>query len=251
MDLPLAIIIILTACSILGGVLNAISGGAGMIIVPLMLVMGIPPINAIAVNKFQNTLGSSTAAYQYLRKGFLDIESNWPLLIYALAGSCIGVVLLQWFSAAGILEAIIPYLLIFIGLYFAVTPVASSSASAPKMAKSRFNAMIGAASGLYGGFFGIGTGPSLVLAFSVLRGYELRLAVSNSRLVMMVIHSSSLLILMAGGHVWWLIAICMALGNIAGSYLGSQLLIKSGHRLIKALLVIVPLASAIKLLFFN
>ncbi|MCZ6723997.1 MAG: TSUP family transporter, partial [Gammaproteobacteria bacterium] len=100
-------------------------------------------------------------------------------------------------------------------------------------------------------FFGIGTGPSMVLAFSVLRGYELRLAVSNSRLVMMVIHSSSLLILMAGGHVWWLIAICMALGNIAGSYFGAQLLIKSGHRLIKALLVIVPLASAIKLLFFN
>jgi uncharacterized membrane protein YfcA len=56
---------------------------------------------------------------------------------------------------------------------------------------------------------------------------------------------------MAGGHVWWLIAICMALGNIAGSYLGSQLLIKSDHRLIKSLLVIVPLASAIKLLFFN
>ena len=251
MDLPLSIVIILTACSILGGVLNAISGGAGMVIVPLMLVMGIPPINAIAVNKFQNTLGSSTAAYQYLRKGFLDIESNWPLLIYALAGSCIGVVLLQWFSEAGILEAIIPYLLIFIGLYFAVAPVASSSASAPKMSKSRFNTMIGAASGLYGGFFGIGTGPSLVLAFSVLRGYELRLAVSNSRLVMMVIHTSSLLILMAGGHVWWLIAICMALGNIAGSYLGSQLLIKSGHGFIKALLIIVPLASAIKLLFFN
>jgi len=251
MDLPLAIIVILTVCSIFGGVLNAISGGAGMIIVPLMLVMGIPPINAIAVNKFQNTLGSTTAAYQYLRKGFLDIESNWPLLIYALVGSCIGVVVLQWFSEAGILEAIIPYVLIFIALYIAVAPVAVGSAGTPKMSKSRFNAIVGSCSGLYGGFFGMGTGPSLVLAFSVLRGYELRMAVSNSRLVMMVIHTSSLLILMAGGHVWWLIAICMALGNIAGSYLGAQLLIKSGHRLIKALLVIVPLASAIKLLFFN
>ena len=251
MDLPLALIVILTVCSIFGGVLNAISGGAGMIIVPLMLVMGIPPINAIAVNKFQNTLGSATAVYQYLRKGFLDIESNWPLLIYALAGSCTGVVILQWFSATGNLEVIIPYVLIFIALYIAVAPVAAGSAGTPKMSKSRFNAIVGSGAGLYGGFFGMGTGPSLVLAFSVLRGYELRMAVSNSRLVMIVIHTSSLLILMAGGHVWWLIAICMALGNIAGSYLGAQLLIKSGHRLIKALLVIVPLASAIKLLFFN
>jgi uncharacterized membrane protein YfcA len=250
MDLPLITFVVLTVISIFGGFLNAISGGAGMIIVPLMLVLGIPPINAIAVNKFQNTLGSTTAAYQYLRKGFLDVRSNWPLLVYALIGSCIGVGILQWFSKAGILEKIIPYVLIFIGLYFAFAPKTSSSTSEPKMSKTQFNAIIGISSGLYGGFFGMGTGPSLVLAFSTLRGYDLRLAVTNSRLVMMVIHSSSLLILMIGGHVWWLIAICMALGNMAGSYLGSHLLIKSGQGYIKALLVIVPLASAIKLLFF-
>jgi len=250
MDLPLLIIVILSACSIFGGLLNAISGGAGMIIVPLMLVIGIPPINAIAVNKFQNTLGSSTAAHQYLRKGLLDIQSNWPMLVFALVGSCIGVGLLQWFSATGILEVIIPYVLIFIGLYFGFAPRVSSNAGEPRMSKTRFNAIIGTSSGLYGGFFGMGTGPGLVLAFSVLRGYDLRLAVTNSRLVMMIIHSSSLLILMVGGHVWWLLAICMALGNMAGSYLGSHLLIKSGHGFIKALLVIVPLASAVKLLFF-
>jgi uncharacterized membrane protein YfcA len=249
-DLSLVVIVSLTICSVLGGLLNAISGGAGMIIVPLMLVIGIPPINAIAVNKFQNTLGSLTAAYQYLRKGFLDIQSNWPLLIYALIGSCLGVGLLQWFSAAGILEAIIPYILVVIGLYFAFAPRSSHSAGEAKMGKSRFNVIVGSVAGLYGGFIGMGTGPNLVLAFSTLRGYDLRMAVTNSRLVMLVIHSSSLLILMIGGHVWWLLALCMAVGNIAGSYLGSHLLIKSDHGFIKALLVIVPLASAIKLLFF-
>ena len=251
MDLPLVVIITLTACSILGGIFNAISGGAGMIIVPLMLVLGIPPINAIAVNKFQNTLGSATATYQYLRKGFIDFHSIRSLLIYTLVFSCVGVGLLQWFSAAGLLEIIIPYVLIFIGLYFALVPKASSSANKTKMSQNKFNAIIGTSSGLYGGFFGLGTGPGLALAFSALRGYDIRLAVSNSRIVMMVIHSSSLLILMINGHVWWLIAVCMALGNMAGSYLGSHLLIKSGHGFIKALLVIVPLASAVKLLFFN
>ena len=222
-----------------------------MVIVPLMLVIGIPPINAIAINKFQNTLGSFTAASQYLRKGLLDIQSNWPLLLFALAGSCTGVGLLQWFSATGMLKAIIPYLLIIIALYFIFAPKAANEASAPKMSNSRFNAVIGTSSGLYGGFIGMGTGPSLVLAFSTLRGYDLRLSVTNSRLVMLIIHSSSLMVLMMGGHVWWLIAICMALGNMVGSYLGSHLLIKSGHSFIKALLIIVPVASAIKLLFFS
>lgn len=250
MDLPLAIIVTLTACSVLGGIFNAISGGAGMIIVPLMLVLGLPPINAIAVNKFQNTLGSATATYQYLRKGFIDINAIRSLLIYTLVFSCIGVGLLQWFSAAGILEVIIPYILIFIGLYFAFVPKTTSSADKAKMPQGRFNAVIGTSAGLYGGFFGLGTGPALVLAFSALRGYDLRLAVTNSRIIMMVIHSSSLLILMFNGHVWWLIAICMAIGNMLGSYIGSHLLIKSGQGFIKALLVIVPLASAVKLLFF-
>jgi len=250
MDLPLVIIVTLTACSVLGGIFNAISGGAGMIIVPLMLVLGIPPINAITVNKFQNTLGSATATYQYLRRGLIDLNAIRPLLTYTLVFSCIGVGLLQWFSAAGILEVIIPYVLIFIGLYFAFAPGTTSAKKEVKMPQGRFNAVIGTSAGLYGGFFGIGTGPALALAFSALRGYELRLAVTNSRITMMVIHSSSLLILMLNGHVWWLVAICMALGNMLGSYIGSHLLIKSGHGFIKALLVIVPLASGIKLLFF-
>ena len=221
-----------------------------MIIVPLMLVLGMPPINAIAVNKFQNTLGSATATYQYLRKGFIDLNAIRSLLIYTLVFSCIGVGLLQWFSAAGILEVIIPYILIFIGLYFAFVPKAGSSANKAKMPQGRFNAVIGTSAGLYGGFFGLGTGPALALAFSALRGYDLRLAVTNSRITMMVIHSSSLIILMFNGHVWWLIAIYMAIGNMLGSYIGSHLLIKSGQGFIKALLVIVPLASAVKLLFF-
>jgi uncharacterized membrane protein YfcA len=250
MDLPLVVIITLTACSILGGLFNAISGGAGMIIVPLMLVLGIPPINAISVNKFQNTLGSATATYQYLRKGLIDIGSMRSLLLYTLTFSCIGVGLLQWFSAAGILEVIIPYVLIFIGLYFAFMPKTTETKNKEKMPQGRFNAVIGTSAGLYGGFFGLGTGPALALAFSTLRGYDLRMAVSNSRIVMMVIHASSLSILMINGHVWWLIAICMAMGNMLGSYVGSHLLIKSGQGFIKALLVIVPLASAIKLLFF-
>jgi len=250
MDLSLAVFITLILCSIFSGVVNAISGGAGMIIVPLMLVLGIPPINAITVNKFQNTVGSATATYQYLRRGFIDIESIWPLLIFTLAGSLAGVGLLQWFSKSGFLETLMPYVLIFIGLYFAFAPKASDATRAPRMSRSRFNAVIGSSAGFYGGFFGLGTGPALALAFSALRGYDLRLAVTHSRIVMMVIHSSSLLILMIGGYVWWLLAICMALGNMAGSYLGSHLLIKSGHGFIKSLLVIVPLASAVKLLFF-
>jgi uncharacterized membrane protein YfcA len=243
-------IVILSIVAFFGGMLNAISGGAGMVVVPLMLVMGIPPINAIAINKFQNTLGSLTAVHQYLRRGFLDIHAIWPLLIYALVGSCIGVGLLQWFSSAGLLEQIIPWVLIVIAIYFAFAPKVSSEQHSPKMSKNRFNALVGASSGIYGGFFGIGTGPTLVLAFSALRGYEIHMAVTNSRLVMMVIHASSLLILMVAGQVWWLVALAMAIGNIAGSYLGSHLLIRSGHGLIKALLIIVPLLSALKLLFF-
>ncbi len=251
MDVSTFFIVILIAVAFFGGMLNAISGGAGMIVVPLMLVMGIPPINAIAINKFQNTLGSVTAAWQYLRKGFIDFRSIWPLLIYALVGSCIGVGLLQWFAATGILEKIIPWALIVIALYFAFAPKALNSVSAPRMSKPKFNAIVGSSAGVYGGFLGIGTGPSLVMALSVLRGYDLRNAVTNSRLVMLVIHSSSLLILIIGGHVWWLVAIAMAAVNIVGSYLGSHLLIRTGHGYIKALLVIVPLASAVKLLLFD
>ncbi len=250
MEVSLLVLVILTSVALIGGAINAISGGAGMLAVPSMLALGIPPINALALNKFQNIFGGSTSTITYFRRGFVDLKSNWPILIYALIGSCLGVGLLQWFAASDWLEGIVLYFLIFLALYVAFSPQASPKAQKTRLSLGIFNPIVGTCIGIYGGFFGPGSGPFIVLAYTTLRGYDLRESVTNSKPVLLIMNFTALVIFIGAGDVWWVLGCCMGAGQIIGARIGANLVLNKGTALVKPLLVIVPLLSAGKLLFF-
>ena len=53
------------------GFIDSIAGGGGMISLPALMAVGIPPHIALATNKLQGTFGSLTATLNYMRKGFM------------------------------------------------------------------------------------------------------------------------------------------------------------------------------------
>jgi hypothetical protein len=54
-----------------------------------------------------------------------------------------------------------------------------------------------------------------------------------------------------GGHVLWLTGLVMGVGQMIGAWLGSQLAIKHGGKVIRPLLVISSVSLSIKLLLDN
>ncbi|WP_297731494.1 MULTISPECIES: TSUP family transporter [Helicobacter] len=60
--------------SIVGGVVGSLSGGAGMITMPLLLVSGLNPLQALATNKLQACVGSFVSAAHYYHQGLVDID---------------------------------------------------------------------------------------------------------------------------------------------------------------------------------
>jgi uncharacterized membrane protein YfcA len=250
MEISTTLFIILIITSFFTGILNAIAGGGGMLMVPVLLMAGVPPINAIAINKLQNTAGTLTSSLHYLRTGFLDLRSNWPALIFALITTCLGVSFLQHLSSTGKLEQVIPYLMIGIALYMALLPRVKKGQQNAKIPSWLFHSTIGSSAGFYGGLFGPGTGPMVISAFTAFRGYNLKQAVTNSKPMMVVINTTALTMLIFGGYVWWTLGLSMMIGNILGAYLGAGIMHRSKHKYLKLLMVAVPLISAIKLLFF-
>lgn len=250
MDVSPVLMVCLMATAFISGMLNAVAGGGGMLLVPVMLVSGIPPINAIAINKLQNTGANFTSSFQYLRGGFLDLNSSRTVLLYAVLASILGVFALQYAAQHGVLDAVVPYLLIAIALYMASGLKPRQRTKAVSLPTSVGNLLTGGLAGFYGGFFGPGTGPMVVAAFSALRGYELKTAISNSKPVLLVINITSLILLVVGGHVWWLLGLGMTLCGVLGSYLGARIMMKTNPIYLRLLLVVVPLISAIKMLFF-
>jgi uncharacterized protein len=61
----LALILILAA--FVAGFVDSIAGGGGLITVPILLLAGASPLQALATNKVQGSFGAATAAFTYAR----------------------------------------------------------------------------------------------------------------------------------------------------------------------------------------
>ncbi|MDC7232796.1 MAG: TSUP family transporter, partial [Spirochaetales bacterium] len=67
-------LLILFAAALSAGFVDSIAGGGGLIAVPALLAVGIPPHLALGTNKVQSSFGSSTAAIRYAGSGLIKKE---------------------------------------------------------------------------------------------------------------------------------------------------------------------------------
>ena len=58
LDINVGMIIFLMFAAFVAGFIDAIAGGGGMITIPALLFVGIPPLQALGTNKFQSCFGS-------------------------------------------------------------------------------------------------------------------------------------------------------------------------------------------------
>ena len=61
MDIDLLSLVILLVLGFIASFLNAIVGGGGLISLPALLAVGLPPSTAIATNKLANTISNGTS----------------------------------------------------------------------------------------------------------------------------------------------------------------------------------------------
>lgn len=73
--------IVLFVASIFGGLVGSLSGGAGMITMPLLLLSGLNPLQALSTNKLQACVGSFTGAAHYYKSGLMDFQQSRAYII--------------------------------------------------------------------------------------------------------------------------------------------------------------------------
>jgi uncharacterized membrane protein YfcA len=75
-------------------------------------------------------------------------------------------------------------------------------------------------------------------------------AVANSVLFATILLSTSVVVFMLGGRINYTYATPLALGSIAGSYVGAKTILNQGAGYFKALLVLVIAAIVVKLVLY-
>jgi uncharacterized membrane protein YfcA len=237
----------LAAVGMLGGFVDAIAGGGGLITVPVLLSVGFNPIAAIATNKAQSIVGTAMAVNTYWRKGFVSFRALLLAIVLTLTGGFIGAIVVKRIDTS-ILEIIVPVALIAIAGYFIFAPKLSDEDRVARLDFSRFVPPMGFVLGFYDGVFGPGTGSFLTMGFVMLFGLGMTRAAANTKVLNLFSNLGALVLFMWSGDVVWPAAIAMAIGQVAGGYLGAVTGIRFGAKLIRPLVIAISMILAGKLL---
>ena len=238
------LMILLFFTGLFAGTIDAIAGGGGLITIPMLLSIGMPPHLVFGTNKLQGMLGTSMATFKFYKHGWISFKNIYHGLIASAIGAILGAILAQVLSTA-FLSQIIPILLVAILIYTIFSPKLGHIDSTPKIKEFSFYLIFGFIMGAYDGFFGPATGSFWVFLLTYFMGYNLIKATAYTK----VFNLNSSLIAMVcfaiGNNIDYKIGLCMAAGQLIGGRLGASLAMKKGAQIIRPIfLIIVTLTIA-------
>lgn len=221
------------------GFIDAIAGGGGMITIPVLLSVGLPPHLALGTNKLQSPFGTLTSSLLYGRSGLFDFKKIWPGILFTFVGAMTGTLLIQRISA-DFLEKAVPLLLLGIFLYTLFKKDMGARIEKSRMKTLPFLILFGLLLGFYDGFFGPGTGSFWTIAFVTVMGMNLKGATGATKPMNFISNFTALIFFLIGGNVVITVGLIMAAGQVLGTIIGARLVIKHPPRFVRyALLIIV------------
>uniref|UniRef100_UPI0035AE44DB TSUP family transporter n=1 Tax=Paenirhodobacter enshiensis TaxID=1105367 RepID=UPI0035AE44DB len=239
---------LLIAAALFAGFVDSIAGGGGLITLPVLMLSGASPIQAIATNKVQAVFGSATATVSYARAGQVDLRRQIGTALIAFAGGLIGALLASRVPAEGLRYAL-PVILIAIAAFFAFKRGLNDEDRTERLSPVAYSAFVVPLIGFYDGAIGPGAGSFYMLGFVMLAGYGVLKATAHTKLLNFGSNLGGLVAYAAVATPWWKIGLAMGLAQMLGAQLGSRMAMKRGARLIKPLLVATSLALAARLIW--
>ncbi len=241
-DITIYIILFIVALFAAG--IDAIAGGGGLLVVPTMLILGMNPLVTLGTNKLQSCFGTATSSYNYFKNGLLK-ENNIKLLaIISFIGSFFGTLLVSQLSNE-ILNTIIPIFLISAAIFLIVNKqINIKSVSIISSFFIPFIFLIG----FYDGFFGPGTGTFFVLTFLIIKQRNLMEATSATKVLNFSSNFAAFLVFAYKGLVFWELGLIMAIAQILGAYIGSNLAITKGESFVRPVIVLISIILSIRIL---
>lgn len=243
--------VLLLAAGFMGGLVDSMAGGGGLITLPSLIAAGLPPHLALATNKVQSAIGTSFSTFRYLRSGLVIIPIGITGFFASFAGSYAGAWTVLRIPGSS-LESLIPVLIVIVA---AVTFLRKDFGVEDKQDSINSRHYILAAAlafslGFYDGFFGPGTGSFLAFGFVLLFRFGFLRATAHAKLLNLASNYAAILAFVLGGEIAWTIALPMGLANITGAWTGAGLAIRGGARVIKPVFGLVLLALLLKITLF-
>jgi uncharacterized protein len=242
--------ILFFVASIVAGVINALAGGGGLIIFPLLMLV-VAPVTADATSAVALVLAYPTAVWRtrdqlagVLRRGWF-----WLLLILSLLGGLVGALLLIRTGERNFID-LVPWLVLLGTMIILLRPVLvryrGGDSIEPNFSPGWWSvAMVGIfLVALYGGYFGAGIGILMIGALSFISPGDIRHVVALKNLLCGCLRGVAVIVLVLAGNVDWNYGAPMAAGGLIGGYVGGMVSHRANRTVVRSVVIVIGLAVA-------
>lgn len=228
-------ITLLLGAGFLSAFIDSVVGGGGLISLPALMLTGLPPVVVLGTNKMASIMGSFTSSLSFLRSGKIDLGVIRYLFPLSLAGSALGVYVVQLLPP-DFLKPMVIIMLLFVAVYSLLKKDWGQTARHGEITRrQRFLAMaLALFFGFYDGFFGPGTGSFLLFGFLCL-GFDFIGSAANARALNFGSNIAAAIFFSWLGYVNFAFALPMGVGMIAGALCGTRMALQKGARYVRPL----------------
>jgi uncharacterized membrane protein YfcA len=238
------------------GVLTSTVGVASLLSFPVLLAVGLPPVVANASNSVGLLAGGLSGTFGYRAEVREHPRVSATVVVTCALGAVLGAVLLLGLDP-GVFESVVPWLVLATCLLVGAQPTISrwvrartAAASTTSGARTRMGPVTTAAAtlvGVYGGYFGAGSGVMMVAVLGF--GLDLELRVVNG-LKTLAIAASNLVasvIFVVVAELDWGVVGLLAAGSVVGGYVGARVGRRLPPTLFRVLVVLAGIAAFVLL----
>jgi len=248
MELSIWTFLIVCPLTFLGGFVDAVAGGGGLISLPAYMIAGVPVHNAIATNKLSSGMGTTVSTYKLAKLGYIPWKRAALCIVMAIAGSSLGANLALMVDAElfkRIMLVIIPLTALYV--------MRNKKMDEPKEPLGNMQTLIRSALvafliGIYDGFYGPGTGTFLILLLTAFAHFKLGEANGVAKSINLTTNLTSLAVYLMNGKVILLLGFFGGLFGIAGNYIGVTFFEKKGAKAVRPLMLTVLVIFFIRIL---
>ena len=244
MELTLKTFLIVCPLVFLGGFVDSVAGGAGIITIPAYLMAGVPVHLASGTNKLVNGTGTLVATLKYVKSGKVVWRPALIAGVGALIGSAIGTQLAAVISEAALktlLLVALPCVAVFLTVRkdFGKEGAADQKVTVSSAREIITAVLIGLVFGCYDGLLGPGTGTFMIMGFTAFLSMDLITASGCAKVSNLASNIASATVWILHGQVLWKLALPALCCSILGNYLGALYAIRGGSKKIRNMMFVV------------
>jgi uncharacterized membrane protein YfcA len=255
--LPAAQLLVGAGAALLAGFVNAIAGGGTLLTFPALVAAGLTPLTANATSTVALLPGALSSMLGY--RGELAGARRWSVwfAVPSLIGGAIGAALLLHTPSAAF-DRIVPWLVLGATALFLVQrpllrivrgardhpgdDVLTARTPSPGLLVGQLFV------GIYGGYFGAGIGILMLAALGLMGFTNIHRMNGLKNWGGFCMNLVAAVTFAASGIVRWPVALGMALGSVAGGYLGARAALRVSQDVVRAAVATVGVLSGIWLL---